>query len=115
MLDTLIYLPNTNPEGAITDAEIVTYAGLTGKIITGAAAEAGEKFSENTKSAVFIKTALQSAIRCPICDGYLNPEKSVSYDHVTEKRSGGHGNEGKCQLTNPSCIQTVKNKMFQAP
>jgi hypothetical protein len=114
LLDTLISLLITNPEATITDEEIVTHAGLTGKIITGAAVEAGAKFSEDTKSAVFIKTALQSAIRCPVCDGYLDPEKSVSYDHITEKAVGGKGDEDNCQLTHPYCNQAVKNKIFQA-
>ena len=75
--------------------------------------EAGEKFSEDTKSAIFIKTALKSALRCPICNGYLDPAKSVSYDHVTEKAVGGKGNEENGQLTHPYCNQAVKNKIFQ--
>jgi hypothetical protein len=114
LLDTLVSLLHENPAVIITDEQIVTLAGLTGKIITGAASEAGQKFSEDTKSAVFIKTALKSAICCPICNGYLDLEKSVSYDHVTEKSIGGKGNEDNCQLTHPYCNQAVKNKIFQA-
>jgi hypothetical protein len=113
LLDTLVSLLFDNPDLNITDEEIVTHAGLTGKIITGAAGDIGERFSEDTKSAVFIKTALQSAIKCPICGGYLDPEKSVSYDHITEKSVGGTGSENNCQLTHPYCNQVVKNKMFQ--
>jgi hypothetical protein len=113
LLETLVKLLNENPSATFTDAEIVVHAGLTGKIITGTVSEAGEKFSEDTKSAVFIKTALKSAIRCPICDGYLDPAKSVSYDHVKEKVVGGKGNEENCQLTHPYCNQAIKNKAFQ--
>ena len=114
LLDTLVSLLHANPAVTITDEQIVTLAGLTGKIITGAASEAGQKFSEDTKSAVFIKAALKSAMCCPICNGYLDPEKSVSYDHVSEKAIGGKGNEENCQLTHPYCNQAVKNKIFQA-
>lgn len=114
LLETLVTQLHANPAVTITDEQIVTLAGLTGKIITGAAAEAGQKFSDDTKSAVFIKTALKSAIRCPICNGYLDTEKSVSYDHVTEKSIGGKGNEENCQLTHPYCNQAIKNKIFQA-
>jgi hypothetical protein len=114
LLDTLVTQLHANPAVTITDEQIVTLAGLTGKIITGAAAEAGQKFSDDTKSAVFIKTALKSAIRCSICNGYLDAEKSVSYDHVTEKSIGGKGNEENCQLTHPYCNQAIKNKIFQA-
>ena len=53
------------PAVVLSDAEIVVHAGITGKIITGPAMEAGEKFPEDTKSAIFIKTALKSALRCP--------------------------------------------------
>jgi hypothetical protein len=113
LLETLVSLLHNNPSVVFTDAEIVVHAGLTGKIITGIASEPGEKFSEDTKSAVFIKTALKSALRCPICKGYLDPAKSVSYDHVTEKAVGGKGNEENCQLTHPYCNQAVKNKIFQ--
>jgi hypothetical protein len=113
LLETLVGVLSKNPSATLTDAEIVVYAGLTGKIITGPAPGTGEKFSEETKSAVFIKTALKSALRCPICDGYLDPAKSVSYDHVTEKAIGGKGNEENCQLTHPYCNQSVKNKVFQ--
>jgi hypothetical protein len=114
LLDTLVSQLHANPAVTITDEEIVTLAGLTGKIITGAASEAGAKFSEDTKSAVFIKSALQLAMRCPVCDGYLDPEKSISYDHITEKAVGGKGDEKNCQLTHPYCNQAVKNKIFQA-
>jgi hypothetical protein len=113
LLDTLVSILHADPSLKLTDADIVKYAGLTGKIITGSAEKNGENFSDDTKSAVFIKTALQSAMRCRICGGYLDPAKSVSYDHITEKAIGGLGTEQNCQLTHPYCNQAVKNKGFQ--
>jgi hypothetical protein len=84
------------------------------KMIVRTWADAGERFSEDTKSAAFINTALKSAIRCPVCQGYLDQGKSVSYDHKIEKAAGGVGSVENCQLTHPYCNQAVKNKVFQA-
>jgi len=114
LIDKLVSALASDSTAAINESDVVLHAGLTGKIITGIAAETGEKFSEETKSAVFIRTALKAAIKCPICNGYLDPQKSVSYDHKTERAAGGLGSEQNCQLTHPYCNQAVKNKGFQA-
>lgn len=114
LIDTLVSVLESDSNANITEADIVMHAGLTGKIITGSAAETGEKFSDETKSAVFIRTALKSAIKCPVCNGYLDSQKSLSYDHIIERGAGGLGSEANCQLTHPYCNQVVKNKIFQA-
>lgn len=98
----------------ITEVDIVRHAGLAGKIITGTAVGGvGDSFSDETKNAVFISTALKHALRCPICRGYLDPEKSVQFDHIVEKADGGDGSASNCQLAHPYCNQSVKNKLFQ--
>jgi hypothetical protein len=102
-----------NPEIEITDERIVVLSGLTGRIIIGAQSSGGQHFSEDTKSAVFISTALKSALTCPICKGYLDATKSVSYDHVEESSAGGKSNTANCQMTHPYCNQTTKNRVFQ--
>ena len=63
---------------------------------------------DDTKSATFINTALKSAIKCPVCDGYLDSKKSISYDHIKPKREGGLGSIDNCQLAHPYCNQSVK-------
>lgn len=114
LLDSTINHLKDKPDNAITDEELVSYAGVSGgKIITGSIAQPGERFSDDTKSAVFIKTALNSAMKCPICGGYLDPEKSISYDHVTDRSKGGKGHEENCQLSHPYCNQVFKNKGLQ--
>jgi hypothetical protein len=113
LIEKLVTALSSDPGKTITEGEIVIFAGLTGKILTGVTVEPGTKFSDETKSAVFIKVALKSAIKCPICGGYLDTGKSVSYDHVKEKAVGGQGDEDNCQLTHPYCNQAVKNKSFQ--
>ncbi|MEH0168191.1 DUF262 domain-containing protein [Roseateles microcysteis] len=94
---------------AVGEADLVRFAGMEGKILVGTAETTAKNFSDDTKSAVFIQVALNGAIKCPICDGYLDPEKSVSYDHVLEARNGGKGSNGNLQLTHPYCNQSVKN------
>ena len=92
----------------ITESWLVTEAGLTGKIVTGEAMSPGVRFSDDAKSAAFIRTYLSAAPRCPECRGYLDAEKSVSYDHVVRKREGGDGATENCALTHPYCNQSVK-------
>jgi hypothetical protein len=95
--------------GTLSPEELVKLAGLEGRLILGETTTKNPKFSEDTKSKVFIQAALASALRCPICRGYLNIEKSVSYDHIERKRDGGLGGAANCQLTHPYCNQSVKN------
>ncbi len=114
LLNTLVEKLNADACGVIKESDLVSFAGLNGKIITGTSEDVSARFSDDIKSAVFIKTALKSAIKCPICDGYLDTTKSVSYDHITEKAIGGKGDEQNCQLTHPYCNQSVKNGVFQA-
>lgn len=93
----------------VTEANMVSMAGLDGKIVTGSNAGVAKKFSDDTKSKVFIQTALASSVKCPICNGYLDYEKSVSYDHVQGLKDGGNGAAINLQLTHPYCNQSVKN------
>lgn len=98
----------TNNE-QITDDTIVAITKLEGKIVLGNFTNNGSAFSDDAKSESFIKAALKSAIRCPICNGYLDPEKSISYDHIKRTREDGAGNTENCQLTHPFCNQSIKN------
>lgn len=114
LIEKLITTLKDSPRKRITDTEIVKLSGLTGKIITGISLQSGDDFSDETKSARFISNALKSAGRCPICNGYLDVAKSVSYDHKVEKTKGGKGSLENCQLTHPYCNQTTKNRKSQA-
>lgn len=95
-------------KGNVTDNDLIEYAELVGKIFVGSEKTNSTKFSDDTKSATFISTALKSAIKCPICDGYLDSKKSISYDHIQRTRDDGLGSIDNCQLTHPYCNQSVK-------
>ncbi len=92
-----------------SDVELVEMSGLDGKIIVGNSGDSAKEFTDEVKSEVFIKSALSSAIKCPICNGYLDTEKSVSYDHVVRASEGGLGHSSNCHLTHPYCNQSVKH------
>ncbi len=93
---------------AITEEMLVKMAGLDGKIVTGNSSDVSKGFSDDTKSEAFIGLALSSSLKCPICNGYLDTEKSVSYDHVVRARDGGDGHVSNCHLTHPYCNQSIK-------
>ncbi len=66
------------------------------------------KFTQDTKSAIYLKEALGGAMKCPICMGFLEPSSSVSYDHIQRVRDGGFGTPDNGQLTHPYCNTGVK-------
>jgi hypothetical protein len=92
----------------ISEEWLIEVSGLRGKLVTGGAITQSSRFSDDTKSEAFITMALASAPRCPVCQGYLDPEKSVSYDHIEHVREGGLGETENCQLTHPFCNQSVR-------
>lgn len=107
LIDELVKLISQGVE--VTDAKIVEITELEGKIVVGDFISSEPEFNDETKSKTFLDRALESAIKCPICKGYLDPEKSVSYDHIIRQREDGKGNTENCQLTHPYCNQSVKS------
>lgn len=93
---------------SITEDFIVTATGFTGKILTGSSTKTSKEFSDDTKSEAFIRSALSNALKCPICNGFLDVAKSVSYDHGKRVREGGVGGPENCALTHPYCNQSIK-------
>lgn len=92
-----------------SELELVKMSGLDGKVVVGSGGDVSAEFSDDVKRGAFINAALVSSIKCPLCNGYLDAEKSVSYDHVVRTREGGLGDLKNCNLTHPYCNQAVKN------
>lgn len=65
-------------------------------------------FTNESKSAVFIKEALTNPIRCKICQGLIH-QNSITIDHIVRDREGGKGNLENGQLAHPFCNSTYKN------
>jgi HNH endonuclease len=97
--------------------EELTDAGVVGavspnsmaKILTVVHKNQSEKFTDEAKSAIFIRQSLAASLRCPVCKGYLDPTKSASYDHVQRVQDGGTGESENGQLTHPYCNSAIKN------
>jgi hypothetical protein len=94
---------------AISESDLVSWAGLAGKIFVGNEKSKSSDFSDETKNKIFIQTTLAHAIKCPICEGYIDTNKSISYDHVVRKQDGGGGEFENGQITHPYCNQSLKN------
>lgn len=92
-----------------TEEWLVDSAGVRGKVLTGTARVEATAFTDDVKSEAFIAVALKGAPRCAICNGFLDVDKSVSYDHGERERDGGRGDLENLRLTHPYCNQSVKN------
>ncbi|WJW97227.1 HNH endonuclease family protein [Priestia aryabhattai] len=68
----------------------------------------GGKFSAKTKSAVFMKEALEKALKCKLCNGYIHAN-AITIDHIVRKQDGGQGTLENGQLSHPFCNTTMKN------
>lgn len=92
----------------VGEQELISFTELEGKIIAGDFRKTSVKISDDDKSKLFIDVALKHGIKCSICGGYIDIEKSVSYDHIERVRDGGAGSVDNTQLTHPYCNQSVK-------
>lgn len=95
-------------KNAVDDQKVLALLGLAGRAGELRIIDAPEGFSDETKSAVYLRESLKAAIRCKICHGYLDPSKAVSYDHAIPVRQGGKGSEDNLQLAHPFCNTGVK-------
>lgn len=93
---------------SVGEQELIAYSELEGKIVAGEFKRRVVNITDEEKSKVFINIALQNGIKCPICAGYIDTEKSVSYDHIERVRDGGSGSAENAQLTHPYCNQSIK-------
>lgn len=59
-------------------------------------------FSRDAKSQVFLREALKSALKCPVCQGYLHVN-AMSVDHIEPIEEGGVSSTDNAQITHPYC------------
>lgn len=97
-----------NNGGEITPDSIAAIMGLESRFYT-IQSKPSVNFSDDSRSSAFLRQAIESAILCPLCGGYMDPTKSVSYDHIIRKEDGGTGAEENCQITHPYCNSALKN------
>jgi HNH endonuclease len=84
-------------------ATVFKHMGLKGKIYDLTTIQRPIDFTPEVKSEIFLREGIKQILECPICGGYLDTNKSVSYDHVTPRREGGLGTAENGQLVHPYC------------
>ena len=88
---------------------VIAGIGLRGRIVDVNTLAGGPAISDETKTMVYVKEAIEKALRCAICGGLLDPAKSVSYDHTVRVRDGGTGEPGNVEMAHPYCNTGYKN------
>jgi hypothetical protein len=68
----------------------------------------GKKFDTDTKSEVYIRSALYSVPKCSIC-GAIVHVNSISIDHKKRRRDGGTATADNGQLTHHYCNTGYKS------
>jgi Protein of unknown function DUF262 len=79
------------------------------RILTATELSTTTAFTRDTKSAIYLRDSLNAAIKCPVCQGFLEPANSASYDHDTPVRDGGLGSVDNGKLTHPYCNTGIKS------
>ena len=64
--------------------------------------------SRESKSAAFIRTALENPVRCDICGAAIH-SNSVTFDHVVRQEDGGDNQSGNLRPSHPYCNSGFKN------
>lgn len=92
-----------DPKKIVKVEDAIVRLGLRGRIVDINSIQTTPDISDDTKSMVYVREAIKTALRCPVCQGILDPKKSVSYDHIEPKRKGGTGDHTNVQLAHPYC------------
>jgi len=98
----------------VTVEDAIKHLGIRGRILDADAVHMTPQISDDTKSMVYVRQAVTSALRCPVCGGLLDPSKSVSYDHIEPKSAGGTGDHTNVQLAHPYCNTGYKESQSAA-
>ena len=66
-------------------------------------------FTSQSKSAAFLRAAIDGAVRCGICGARVHV-KAISMDHKTRRQDGGGGEIDNAQPTHPYCNTGFKER-----
>lgn len=98
------YLVDEATAGQTLDVEkVIAALGQTGRVVDVRNIQTSRYISDETKSAIMIRTAIATAPKCPICKGLLEPNKSKSHEHKIDVKLGGSGDMGNIELAHVYC------------
>lgn len=78
-------------------------------LLTDEARQKKRNFSTDTKSAAFLKSAIDGAPICQICGARVH-RKAMSIDHIERKADGGDNSLSNAQIAHPYCNTGYKEK-----
>jgi hypothetical protein len=104
----------THATKELTPESAIAQLGLRGRFLEVDSSQVSAQISDDTKSTLFIKNAIASALPCPLCKGLLDPSKSISYDHIVPVRQDGTGDIKNVQLVHPYCNSSETGKKTAA-
>jgi hypothetical protein len=108
MINSLVTQLSRGKEFGI--AELFESVGFSGTILDIQRNPSRAGFTRETKSQVFLKTALTTTPKCPYCGELLYPLKSISYDHRVPISAGGPSTVANAQLMHPYCNSLKGNE-----
>jgi hypothetical protein len=97
----------------VTFESAIGHLGISGRLIDVQVKQTTPRITDETKSALHFREAIETALHCPICGGMLDPRKSVSYDHIIPRRDGGTGDISNVQRVHPYCNTGYKESGSQ--
>lgn len=105
--DIFTYLVENSQNGLSIEG-VAKAANLKGSIVEVTEKVQGKSFTDTSKSSIYIRQAISSALKCPICNGYIEPALSASYDHISRKSDGGNAESENGQICHPYCNTGIK-------
>lgn len=93
-----------------TESELVTQLINSHKWRLKDLPSTGTAFSTETKSAIYLKTALSSAIKCGVCGARMH-KNSMSAGHIERREDGGISHSDNGQMEHFYCNTGYKEKL----
>jgi HNH endonuclease len=110
MRDFFQFLVSRSSAGIDVKPEhVVSHLGLRGPFLEVVEPQGSPRFSDDVKSIAFMRETIRTAMKCPICNGLLDPNKSISYDHKIRVSDGGSSDVENAQLVHPYCNTSIKS------
>lgn len=93
---------------------VISQLGMKGRILDVTTTQLSPTITDETKASLLIRASISSAKRCPLCNGRMEINKSVSYDHITDRKYDGTGDIDNVQMAHPYCNNSKDSLLREA-